>query len=719
MPTKTSQKNPKTILQTYYGYSSFRPLQEDIIQNTLQGQDSLVLMPTGGGKSLCYQIPALLRSGLAVVVSPLIALMKDQVGALQANGIKAAYVNSSLDASAQASIEDQASKGELDLLYMAPERLNSGRGKGLLKKMEVALIAIDEAHCVSQWGHDFRPDYQALSFLKQQFPQVPLMALTATADPHVKEDIVQVLFTSQPSIYQSSFNRRNLFLSVKKANKRKEQLVDFLDDQPRGASGIVYCLSRKGTETVAQHLKEAGFNARAYHAGLEHRERKKVQDDFLSDKLKIVCATIAFGMGIDKSNVRFVLHYNLPKNIESYYQEIGRAGRDGAPAQTLLFYSFSDVINLRRFIEDSKQKEVLEMKLDRMQNYAQTRQCRRKPLLSYFGEHLQEDCGNCDNCLNPPVLVDATRYAQMALSALLRLERMGQSIGMQLLVDLLRGSKRRDIVEYQLDQIKTYGAGRELSQDVWLHYILEMLNAGLMAMNYKAGGTLMVSPAGRSFIQERDSIQLSTYNTKEKAKALENGRARKVSKKEQWQNGLIEALKQTREEQAQKAELKPYQVLGDPVLWKMAEDLPLTKERMEALEGMSQSKLAQFGKAFAASLVDYLIATSHWSLQKKGRTQLITYAYYARGHEPQAIAEARGLALSTIAAHLVDLSNQSYPINLQEFVSEEKLQLLKAAKAQMDQKEEAEDTLSSQLNGQLNGAEITIGLQILRAATQK
>lgn len=412
----------KEALKQYFGYDQFRPLQEEIIERVLDKKDALVLMPTGGGKSICYQIPAIIQEGICIVVSPLIALMKDQVEGLRANGVAAAFLNSSLSGSEQMAIESQAMKGQLKLLYVSPERLLSSNFLNMLSTLSISLIAIDEAHCISAWGHDFRPEYTQLKFLKERYPDVPLIALTATADKITRKDIASQLTLNNPEYFIASFDRPNLGLTVMPGRNRYALIVDFVKKRPN-QSGIIYCLSRKSTEDMASKLKNDGFSAHCYHAGLPPKIRAKAQENFINDKTTIICATVAFGMGIDKSNVRWIIHYNMPKNIESYYQEIGRAGRDGLQGDTLLFYSYGDVIQLRKFLDESGQKEVQLAKLKRMQQYAEAFVCRRKILLSYFGEDLAENCNNCDICQNPPRQFDGTVLAQKALSAITRLTK--------------------------------------------------------------------------------------------------------------------------------------------------------------------------------------------------------------------------------------------------------------------------------------------------------
>ena len=591
-------------LKTYFGYDSFRPLQEEIIRHILGGNDALVLMPTGGGKSICYQLPALLREGTAVVVSPLISLMKDQVEALCANGISAGALNSSNDETENAALRRACMEGKLKLLYISPEKLLA-EANDLLRDMHISLFAIDEAHCISQWGHDFRPEYAQMGILHQQFPQVPVIALTATADKITREDIIKQLHLNHPRIFISSFDRPNLSLTVKRGYQQKEKskaIIDFIARHP-GESGIIYCMSRSKTESVAQMLQKQGIRAAVYHAGLSPARRDEAQDDFINDRVQVVCATIAFGMGIDKSNVRWVIHYNLPKSIESFYQEIGRAGRDGMPSDTLLFYSLSDLILLTKFATDSGQQSINIEKLQRMQQYAESDICRRRILLSYFGETATHDCGNCDVCKNPPERFDGTIIVQKALSAIVRTE---QQISTGVLVDILRGNMTPEVVDKGYEQLKTFAAGREVPARDWHDYLLQMLQLGYFEIAYNENNHLKITPAGSDVLFGRATARLVVIR-REEANETKRGRKRKlpVLSKElplglpnTENEDLFEVLRELRKRLADEEALPAYIVLSDKVLHLLSTSRPTTIEEFGNISGIGEYKKKKYGKDF-------------------------------------------------------------------------------------------------------------------------
>ena len=563
-------------------------------------------MPTGGGKSICYQLPALLREGTAVVVSPLISLMKDQVEALCANGISAGALNSSNDETENAALRRACMEGKLKLLYISPEKLLA-EANYLLRDMHVSLFAIDEAHCISQWGHDFRPEYAQMGILHQQFPQVPVIALTATADKITREDIIKQLHLNHPRIFISSFDRPNLSLTVKRGYQQKEKskaIIDFIARHP-GESGIIYCMSRSKTESVAQMLQKQGIRAAVYHAGLSPTRRDEAQDDFINDRVQVVCATIAFGMGIDKSNVRWVIHYNLPKSIESFYQEIGRAGRDGMPSDTLLFYSLSDLILLTKFATDSGQQSINIEKLQRMQQYAESDICRRRILLSYFGETATHDCGNCDVCKNPPERFDGTIIVQKALSAIVRTE---QQISTGVLVDILRGNMTPEVVDKGYEQLKTFAAGREVPARDWHDYLLQMLQLGYFEIAYNENNHLKITPAGSDVLFGRATARLVVIR-REEANETKRGRKRKlpVLSKElplglpnTENEDLFEALRELRKRLADEEALPAYIVLSDKVLHLLSTSRPTTIEEFGNISGIGEYKKKKYGKEFVS-----------------------------------------------------------------------------------------------------------------------
>lgn len=593
-------------LKTYFGYDSFRPLQEKIIRHILDGNDALVLMPTGGGKSICYQLPALLREGTAVVVSPLISLMKDQVEALCANGISVGALNSSNDETENAALRRACTEGKLKLLYISPEKLLA-EANYLLRDMHISLFAIDEAHCISQWGHDFRPEYTQMGILHRQFPQVPIIALTATADKITREDIIRQLHLNHPRIFISSFDRPNLSLTVKRGYRQKEKsktILDFIARHP-GESGIIYCMSRSKTESVAQMLQKQGIRTAVYHAGLSPARRDEAQDDFINDRVQVVCATIAFGMGIDKSNVRWVIHYNLPKSIESFYQEIGRAGRDGLPSDTLLFYSLADLILLTKFATDSGQEGINLEKLQRMQQYAESDICRRRILLSYFGETADHDCGNCDVCKNPPERFDGTIIVQKALSAIARTE---QQISTGVLVDILRGTMSPEVVSKGYQQLKTFAAGREVPARDWHDYLLQMLQLGYFEIAYNENNHLKITSTGSDVLFGRATARLVVIR-REETNETKQGRKRKVPAPgkelplglpDTENEALFEALRKLRKRLADEEALPAYIVLSDKVLHLLSTSRPATIEEFGNISGIGEYKKKKYGKEFVA-----------------------------------------------------------------------------------------------------------------------
>ena len=638
-------------LSKYFGYDSFRPQQLEIIEEVFAGRDGLVLMPTGGGKSVTFQIPAITMPGTAIVLSPLIALMKDQVDGLRANGIRAAFINTSLEAKERMEVEDAYAQGELDLLYVSPEKLMSNGFFQFLRLSKVNLFAIDEAHCISAWGHDFRPEYTQLGILKKSFPEVPILALTATADRLTRLDVCKQLAIPKAKQFIASFDRPNISLEVRPGQRRRQQIVQFLKEHPE-QSGIIYCLSRKGTETLAAALRTEGFDAQHYHAGLNAASRSQIQTDFIQDRINIVCATIAFGMGIDKSNVRWVIHYNLPKNIENYYQEIGRAGRDGSKAETLLFYSFNDYSTYRDMLSGGDNEQVALAKLDRMKEYAESLACRRRILLNYFSEDQGEDCGNCDICRNPPKRFDGTVFAQKALSAVARLR---EQVGVGLLIDVLRGSGRKEIYAKGYHQVKTYGAGRNTSQFDWTNYLTQLINLGYLFVAHEDHHKLKLAPAAKRVRFEGEQVELVNFATlkerreaeQTKAKAAKGSRSRNTRSRD----SLFNKLRELRLELARENGKPPYIIFDDRALEEMAAMKPTTEAELVRVNGVGQHKLALYGPDFLR-LIRKELQTADREARGKTPSFMLTFQAFMDGEDLTEIASRRGIGLGSAMGHL-------------------------------------------------------------------
>lgn len=589
-------------LKKYFGFDSFRPLQEEIINHLVSGKDALVLMPTGGGKSLCFQIPALVLKGTAVVISPLISLMKDQVDALCSNGISAAAMNSSLSRSEYADVRHRCADGSLKLLYLSPERLQADF-EWIKNSMKVSLLVVDEAHCISTWGHDFRPEYTQLGALHELFPGVPIAAFTATADKVTREDILTQLRISRGKTFISSFDRPNLSLSVVTGCRDSEKIsrIANLINRHSGESGIVYCMTRKTTEDVASELKRRGVSCECYHAGMSSEDRRRIQEDFKNDRVNVVCATVAFGMGIDKSDIRFIVHYNMPGSIEHYYQEIGRGGRDGLPCETVLFYNLQDIVTLKRFAEESGQPEVNLDKLRRMQDYAESTICRRRILLNYFGEVLDKDCKNCDVCQNPPERFDGTVIVQKLLSVLVRTK---QNVSSTVAIDILLGEPTPTVDRFHYDQIKTFGAGADISREDWKSYLLQMIHLGFVEIDVLHYRKLKITSLGEDILYGRRKAEMSVlkhldFRVKPKRKVRERST-------DPENTGLFQALKVLRLKIAQEERLPAYIILGDKSLHDLAARCPTTIDAFGDCFGIGDAKKEKYGDRFVACIVDHL-----------------------------------------------------------------------------------------------------------------
>lgn len=652
-----------TLLGRFYGYRSFRPGQFEVIEAVASGRDAVVLLPTGGGKSLCYQLPSLLAPrGIGVVVSPLIALMQDQTAALMANGIPAAALNSNQDEAYNRSVMDAARSGNLRLLYTSPERLI--QSFEWFKTLDISLFAIDEAHCISQWGHDFRPVYTDLARIKNEIPGVPVIALTATADRLTRDDIVKQLRLNNPYCLLGSFDRPNISLSAyyKVGARDRVKFINRLVRKYPQDAGICYSLSRNGAEGMNKALCAAGLRSVCYHAGMSAEDRNKSMRAFLDGSAQVVCATVAFGMGIDKSNIRWVVHNNLPQNIESYYQEIGRAGRDGLPAEAVLFYSLGDLMTRRSFAENSGQNELNLRKLQTMYDYANARVCRRRILLSYFSEERNCDCGNCDICIDPPHRFDATILAQKALSAVMRTG--GCNIGVFTLVNILRGVRNSEIMSCGYNNIKTFGAGADLRHDQWMDYISQMVQLGVFEIAYDDRNHLRVTPFGMKILRGREVLELSVYTP-----AAKDEGAGKIGRQEKKPadpvQELFAHLKNVRMDVARKENIPPDLVFSDPSLLDMAKMRPTTIDEFVKVSGVSERKGVRFGRRFISAIRKF----NGLSSQERGGTLRETLILFNSGEPLGEIARIKGVKLYTIQSHVAQLISEGFITTYGSFIS--------------------------------------------------
>lgn len=662
-------------LKENFGFEKFRPNQENIINTILSGHDTLAIMPTGGGKSICFQLPALILPGITIVISPLIALMKDQVDSLKTNGISACYINSSQSSEEQQFYIDNLKSNTFKLVYVAPESLSYL--DTVFNELTISLIAIDEAHCISSWGHDFRPAYTNLGYLKNRFPSTPILALTATADKATRTDITKQLNLKNSKTFIASFDRKNLSLEVRPALDRVKQIIDFVENKPN-ESGIIYCLSRKTTEELAEKLKKSGITAKAYHAGLDNTVRAKTQDEFINDDCQVVCATIAFGMGIDKSNVRWVIHYNLPKNIEGYYQEIGRAGRDGLPAETVLFESYADVIQLQKFASEGLNSDVQLAKLDRMKQYADALSCRRKILLSYFGELVTDDCGNCDICKNPPTFFDGTILAQKALSAITRLK---ESEPLAVIVDFLRGSKNAYIYEKNYQELKTYGIGADISWYDWNQYLIQLINLGYCEIAFHQHNKILLTPFAKKVLFEGEKVKLTTVVKK----VIDKKEIREAkSKTKAVDSSLFETLRKLRYDIAQKDEVPAYVIFSDAALRQMETLRPMSDEEFLAIDGVGKAKLEKYGSEFINAIIEFQKNKKTNTKTKKESTYKATLELFQSGVSVEEIAETRNLGISTIISHLAKLYLDGVDIDVSQFISDEEVTQIEKAQAELE-----------------------------------
>ena len=682
------------LLKQYFGFTSFRPLQEEIIRDALEGKDVFALLPTGGGKSLCFQLPAMVRPGLTVVVSPLIALMKDQVDGLQAGGVPATFLNSSLAAGESRERLRGLHRGEYRLLYVAPERLMLSGFLSDLQRWNVGLLAIDEAHCISEWGHDFRPEYRQLAQLRALLPSVPLMALTATATERVREDIIKQLKLRSSRTYVASFNRPNLTYRVYAKDAPYPQALGFIRSRPK-ESGIIYCQARKTAESLAERLGEDGVKARPYHAGLTSEERSRNQDLFLRDEVRVICATIAFGMGINKPNVRFVIHYDLPKNIEGYYQETGRAGRDGLPSECLLLFSAGDVVKQLRFIDEKPpgERELAREQLQQMVHYAESAECRRQVLLQYFGETNGEDgCEGCDNCLTPRETYDGTLDAQKFLSCIYRVrQQSGFDFGLNQVVEVLTGADTENVRKWGHARVSTYGIGKEHSRPAWKAIGRQLMRLGLVRQSSDKFTVLSLTPEGVALLRQRDKVQLTKPVSAPEATAHRVGEIA-------CDEVLFESLRQLRKRLADERGVPPYIVFSDVSLRQMARYYPGTEPEFTRISGVGERKLHEFGSVFLGEIARHLqtsprqifaddsFAAPVAPRPRSGNTVAETLRRFRAGETVEAIARDRQLNMSTIYGHLADALEGGEPVDLDRFLTSAEQQEIAGAFAKAGSK---------------------------------
>lgn len=661
-------KTPLQILQQYFGYDNFRLEQANAVENVISKRDTFVLMPTGGGKSLCFQVPALVLEGTAIVISPLIALMKDQVDALRVNGISAAYINSSMSAFEQNDTLNQLKQGNLKLLYVAPEKLSADNGAflKLLNDVNISLFAVDEAHCVSHWGHDFRPDYLFLNGIKRQFPEIPIIALTASADEITRKDIIKQLNLQEPLVLVSSFDRANIKYFVQPKQSVLQNIIQYLNEHPND-SGIIYCLSRKGTEEMSNNLKENGINSAFYHAGISSVERAKVQEGFLKDKTRVMVATIAFGMGIDKSNVRFVMHADLPKNIESYYQETGRAGRDGLPSEAILFYSYGDVIKLRNFamVEgNEEQSDLMLQKLKQMSDFAEMQKCRRQYLMEYFGETHDGNCNSCDYCLSDFETWDATTDAQKLLSAIFRLK---ERYGKNLIIDFIRGSKSMKITDF-MRSLPTYGIGNTQDKNYWQNLLRQLLMNGFLSESNEEFSVLKLNEESKLILFKNKKVNLKKVKEQAKAVTVAEIETDYSTPDFDANEDLFAELRTLRREIAERENVPPYVIFSDATLLELSAYLPNSKEELSQISGFGAFKIEKYGKIFLPTIIEFSKTNNLGSKisEKKPKkvrepkkaakstsgTFATTFEMYKQNHSIEEIAKIRSLSLNTIQNHL-------------------------------------------------------------------